>query len=278
MGFEKLKDDDQIKILNKISEDDYDNQLIIIILKNGFDLDDFPKIHLRFDFSDGTVQEINDLSVRIIMREIKILDDKISEYRNVISKLNFNEKDKNRLLKKLDEYSNGDNLFPTDTVNFWYEIESLEFSDDREETINEWEKIYKGTKGVTHYKIDLDLQNNIWIVEKNGERLKPIKFDTYKAIKYLVYLYKNYSDGKKIYYNDLENVIHNWGKDKKVKLSKVSHSTVANSKSTLFKKRPEFKAIRDFLKLGIKGSGCYYIKNDKVIIELGNFTIPDAVE
>jgi hypothetical protein len=279
MDLEKLDDSEQRKILAKISQDEYDNSLILVIVQNQIDVKDFPKVNIRVEFSYADVREINELSQQIINNRIKEFDEKITAYRTVISKLEIKKENKDLLLAKVDDFSIGGNLFNSEAVNFWYDLDLLELKSAEEikRTVKEWEQIYYGIENKTYYKIDLDKSNSFWLIKKNGVSLKPINFNQYKGIKYLVYLFKHYSDGSKIQYDKLEEVVNNWGADEKIKLSKVSFSTVATNKSKLFEKHPEFEPIRDFLIIGSKDSGCHYIKHKKIVIELGDFEIPDPV-
>lgn len=279
MDLEKLDDREQRKILAKISQDEYDNSLILVIVQNQIDVKDFPKVNIRVEFSYADVREINELSQQIINNRIKDFNNKINDYRSVLTKLEISKENKQLLLKKVDDFSIGGNLFNSEAVNFWYDLELLELKSVEEirRTVKEWEQIYYGIENKNYYKIDLDKSNSFWLINKNGVSLKPINFNQYKGIKYLVYLFKHYSDGSKIQYDKLEEVVNNWGADEEIKLSKVSFSTVATNKSKLFEKHPEFEPIRDFLIIGSKGSGCHYIKHKKTVIELGYFEIPGPV-
>lgn len=101
-------------------------------------------------------------------------------------------------------------------------------------------------------------------------------------MKYLVYLYKNYSDGSTIKYDKLEEVVENWGKEKvrkdaNNKKYRTRYGTIANNLTSLYNSNPDLRPIQNFLETNEKGPGCYYLKNDTVHIELGKFYIPDAV-
>lgn len=276
MDFEKLNEKDQRKLLAKISQDEYDDSLILIIVENQIDIKDFPKVNIRVEFSYADVREINELSQRTVNNRIIDFNNRINSYRTVISKMEIERENKDLLLRKVDDFSIGGNLFNSEAVNFWYDLDLLEpkSAEEIKRTVKEWEQIIYGIKNKIYYEIDLDKTNSMWSIKKNGHPLRPIKFNTYKGIKYLVYLYKHYSDGNRIQYDKLEEVINNWGADEKIDLSEVSFSTVASNKSILFDKHPEFEAVRDFLIIGSKDSGCHYIKNKNIVIELGDFEIP----
>lgn len=279
MDIEKLDEEGQRKILSKISTDEYDNSLIIIIVENQIDVKDFPKANIRVEFSYTDTRAINELSLQIINEKIEKFDGVMNSYFNIVSNIDMDQERKDKLLKKINKFSIGDNLFNSEAVNFWYDLDLLKpkSAEEIKRTVKEWEQIYYGIKSKTYYTIDLDNSKTFWLIEKNGVQLLPINFNDYKGIKYLVYLYKHYSDGSRIFYVKLEEVANNWGAIEQKKLSKVSFSTVASNKSNLLIKHPEFEPLREYMIIGSKQSGCYFIKSDDIVIELGNFEIPAPI-
>jgi len=282
MDIEKLDEDDRREILRNISDDKYDNSIILIIVENKIDVRGFPKVNLRTEFSYADVKAINELSLKTINDRIKIFDKNIKDYKNVISNLSINEEEKTFMLKKIDDYSIGGNLFNVEAVNFWYDRVPMELKDSEsiKKTIEEWGRILYGNEEFIHYQIDLDLDRDIWIVKKNNIQLKPIQFSGSKGMKYLVYLFKNYSNGKFINYQKLEAVADAWtkkGVKDDIEINEVRYGNISNNLYNLFKSEPELMPLKDLVVPNKKGPGCYFYKKDSIIIELGNFKIPDAM-
>ena len=211
--------------------------------------------------------------MRIVEEKIKTFDAQVESHKKNILGLELNTGQKNDLLKKIDDYSIGDNLFKPERVNYWYNLKINPSNFKISDIVSGYEQIYYGHMKIDFFEINLDYEKDIWIIKKNNIKLKTIRFSTSKGMKYLVYLYKHYSDGKTIEFEKLEEIIENWGSKKKLKGS-GKFKNISNNLYNLFKSEPELLPIKDAIILREK-EGCFFHSIDTVNIVLGEFYVPD---
>ena len=277
------------KLLNEISKDIFQDCIIIIISKYPFEIKGFPKIKIWLDFPRSRFLWLTQFQFNILKKNIGILNKRLDEFKYLIDEIAPNRRQKNKLLKNLNLFSRGYDKVVPGLLNFWYEIGPLDFYYYENDTTaqNEVLEKYFIKEDKTIYEINLNEKEDRWIILKNGTQLKKdISYSNSKAMKYIVYLYKYYSEGKIIEYSELDYVVTNWDKllnvkkinsEEKRKL-KLGNANISSRLSDLYNVHSELREIQKCVKLSRKSyKGCYFQKDKQIEIKLDTFQMPPAI-
>ena len=274
---DNLDPDSQTNLVKELFTGELKDSLVIIFTKTFFDLRPFPQ--LRCWGSAESYVGINKEIHNEIFQWSDIIESKLEEYKNVIEIISTNEQQKKKYQKKLIDYTSGKSIFDPTSVDFWYNLNSIEFCGT--EKLMDWgvqvDEKYLPRKKKTKYEVRQEgnywtiIVNDVEETDKKEKKKKQINFTKSKAIRYLFYIYKYHDVNNPIRFEDLSRSISKWksGSEKVVKYNTFSESMVE-----LFKKYSFLKPIDKFLYYDEKGKGCYYQKNSKIEIDLDAIEIP----
>src|SRR5690606_15954049 len=101
-----------------------------------------------------------------------------------------------------------------------------------------------------------------------------------RAIRYIIYLYRHYSDGDSIEFSNLVDVVSKWEQKDKIFETRVSNKylDVSRSVGNLYDKNEKLRPLQKCIELSSKADqGCYFRKNLEIDIQLDDFFIPTAL-
>jgi hypothetical protein len=266
------------QILNEICKDRYIDTLIILIVDKKFDFEDFPRIKYWDSLESDLNNRASEIFIKMLNEYTKYINNKADEYKYVISQLKENENEEKNYLRNLDLVTKYSVIFFPDIINFWYDLVPANSPD-----IKELEKFNRELHNLFRKKNkDYIIFEIYWNSSEKNYYIKIIQDDNYfkdipvssasKPIKYIIYLYKYYSDGDLINYKDLFKLVANWGRKTQVpkKLDTVKRAirTLCN-KNRLLEKIHECVVINE--------TGCYFRKSLEFEIKSDDFEIPGPI-
>lgn len=279
LEFGSLNDFQQRDLLVELVEGPYKNSKVIIIT------DKQPKtIGLaQFNFWPGLSKNLlhpflEGLNL-IITKFNELINTEIEEYKYIVAKIADDERQQKRLLRKLDDCFIGDEFYNQDKVDFIYDApEGL----DRDEN-----KLMKPFKEIVrnHFtllqktKFYISRDKKYWIIEIDDEAPFRVSLKS-RAIRYIIYLYKHYSDGDSIEFSNLIDVASKWEQKDKLFETKTSNKylDISRSLSNLYDKNEQLRPLQKCIELSSKADqGCYFRKNFEIEIQLDDFFIPEAI-
>jgi hypothetical protein len=280
LEFDKLSESDRHRFLNEITSGTYKDRAVIIIIECPISIEGFPNIKIWGGISSDSISSALKSFFKMSDRRIEILNNKIDEFKYVITSISSSHKETKRLLKRLDDYSVGGYYYYTEAVDFWHNLETFEIDFDQtlEETGKNYAEEYLSKTDIIQYQIDLDEVKNVWLIEKNGILIGEIPYTRSKGIKYIVYLAKHYRD-KTISDTDLRRIIDKWqGKSNKKAEVSTDAKKIRQDLKYLFEKQcPELAPLNDCIKISSKDPGCHFRIVDYISLEIVYEEIPDPI-
>lgn len=276
--FNVLPEDQQIKNLKDTLFGEYKEKLVIIFSETFIDLQAFPQF--RVWVPTTTSYGIAEVIIEGMKFGTKLLEQKIGEFNYFIDRICDNDRSKKKLYDKLKEYSPGNNELDVYAVDFWYDMDSVDFNDfDKENKIaRDFEQKYFPKAEQIRYKFYITgrkvfIEENGKIdLNKEDKNKREIDFFKSKGIRYILYMIKYHGVNNPSNYKNLCKVISKWmGNGEK----EVKYNSFRESIKDVFDKHPVLKPIDKFLFYpDSQKDGCYYQENSEIEIDLSAIEIP----
>ena len=211
LDFGKLSMLQQRNLLEELVNGEYKEKRVIIITDDEPDIAGLPQftfwpglsIHTLIDFLDGLVQ--------LYMKINEQLTKQVNEYKYVIENIADSEKERNKLIKNLEEKFIADVAYDPYKVDFIYDApEGVEVDENKmTRPLIEIAKKYFTLKHKTKFYISRDEKN--WVIVIDEEEPITVSFKS-RGLRYIIYLNKHYCNGEKIVFSKLLDVIVKWEK------------------------------------------------------------------
>lgn len=170
--------------------------------------------------------------------------------------------------------------FNSEAVNFWYSNDvgqTIKYLDAYSYYHNEIKKRFYSTYKIKihRFQIKHDYNKQEWEIIKDSEVLIKIDYNRSSGLKYLVYLYKHYTE-KSIAASELRKIIHKWNNEEEVSTTDTGDARkISQDLFYLFDKQcTELSPIQDCIIISSKDPGCYFESKQNIIIEINDREIP----
>jgi len=282
ISFENLSSGKQMEFYNNIVMPEYNDRLIIILDRTPEELVGYPPIIDETIFPDDLYPELNP-SELLFIRVRPVINTIVQSYNNTLNFINntvTDKKEKDKLLRKQLQFQKMGERFNSEAVNFWYSNDvgqTIKYLDAYSYYHNEIKKRFYNTYKIKihRFQIKHDYNKQEWEIIKDNEVLRKIDYNRSSGLKYLVYLYKHYTE-KSIAASELRKIIHKWNNEEEVSTTDTGDARkISQDLFYLFDKQcTELSPIQDCIIISSKDPGCYFESKQNIIIEINDREIP----
>ena len=270
------------ELFNTIVMPEYNDRLIIILDRTPEELVGFPAIIDDTIFPDDLFPELSPFEI-VFMRTRPVINAIVQSFNNTLQFINntvTDKKEKEKLLRKQEQFRNMGDRFNPATVNFWYAndigpaIKYAEAYGYYHNIIKK--KFYDAYKvKVIRFQIRHDYEKQEWEIIKDNEVLRKLSYARSSGLKYIIYLFKHYS-AKAISASELRKVIHQWNKESIVSTTDATDAKkILQDLIYLFDKQcPELSQLRECVIISSKDPGCYYEPKKNIVLEVTDREVP----
>lgn len=279
LEFGSLNDFQQRDLFVELIEGPYKNSKVIIITNKQPNTIGLTQFVFWPGLSKNLVHPFLEGFDKLISKFNELLITEIEAFKYFIKRIADGEKQYTKLIEKLDDCFIGDEFYNPDKIDFLYDApEGLE--PDEIKLLKPFKEIVK-----THFtllqktKFYFSRDNKYWIIEIDDKTSFRVSLKS-RAIRYIIYLYKHYSEGDSIEFSSLVEVVSKWEQKDKIIETRTSNKylDVSRSLSNLYDKNEQLRPLQKCIELSSKADqGCYFRKNLEIEIQLDDFFIPTAL-
>lgn len=278
LEFGSLNEFQQRDLIVELVEGTYKNSKVIIITDKQPKTIGLAQFNFWPGLSKNLVHPFLEGLNLLITKFNELMNTEIEEYKYIVAKIADDEKQQKKLLRKLDDCFIGDEFYNQDKVDFIYDApEGLDR--DENKLMKPFKEISRNYFTLLHKtKIYISRDKKSWIIEIDDEAPIRVSLKS-RAVRYIIYLYKHFSEGESIEYDKLIDTIIDW--EKKDKIAEIGasrdYSDLSNALGNLYKKHEKLRPLQKHIKLSVNAEiGCYYLTNKEIEIELDDFYVPES--
>jgi hypothetical protein len=282
IGLEKLNESKKTEFYNNIVMPEYNDRLLIILDRTPEELVGYPPIIDDTIYPDDLFPELNPHEL-LFVRVRPVINAIVQSFNNTLNFLNntvTQKKEREKLLRKHEQFQKMGDDFNSDVVNFWFSNDvgpTMKYRDAYNYYHNEIKRRFYDVYKVKIYRFHIrhDYNKDEWEIIKDNELVRKINYYRSSGLKYLVYLAEHYKE-RTISASELRRVIHKWNKEPIVSSTDSGDAKkILQDLIYLFEKQcSELSPLRDCVIISSKKPGCYFEQKQNILIEISDRELP----